>query len=247
MQGHCRKLKKGKKKMKKRTLSIRIVTILLVIVLSVPISCIKQNGFMPDIVKETISLDNSTTTIVAKAASTKKQKNAAYNKKAKKAYKKFLKKIKKQTKKEDGSYCDGYPVYYDQAEYSFSDVNNDGKLELVLLPGWGTGVGNDLYVYKKGKVKYIGTVGIISIVYKRGNMFFSSSGGGVSTGRWHKLKNGKLKLVAIYSSENGKIDPSFCKKNGKTISVKKMKKFIKKMSKKKTVNKLKKCKYLKNL
>lgn len=234
--------------MKKRRLSTRIVSILLVMVLAVNQEVIMQRDFMPDVVTETISLDKEESTVVVKAASTKKQKIAAYNKKAKKAYKKFLKKVKKQTKKEDMSYCKGeYPVFYDQAQYSFSDINNDGKLELILHPGEGTGVGDDLYVYKNGKVKYIGTVGGIYTVYKSGNMFYSNYGGGVSTRLWYKLKNGKLKLVAIYSIENEKIDSLSCKINGKSVSVKKMKKFIKKMDKKKTVNNLGKSKYLKDL
>ena len=230
--------RKENNKMKKRRLSTRIVSILLVMVLAVNQEVIMQRDFMPDVVTETISLDKEESTVVVKAASTKKQKIAAYNKKAKKAYKKFLKKVKKQTKKEDMSYCKGeYPVFYDQAQYSFSDINNDGKLELILHPGEGTGVGDDLYVYKNGKVKYIGTVGGIYTVYKSGNMFYSTLGTGYWNKSWYRFRNGKLTCVASCSFNNDKIDSKSCEINGKSVSAKKMKNWMKKMEKKKTVQK----------
>lgn len=225
--------------MKKRRLGTRIASALLVMALALNQGLIMPRGVIQDAVTETISADNETVTVAAKAAPTKKQKIAAYNKKAKKAYKKFLKKVKKQTEKENMSYTKGhYPVDYEFAGYSITDINNDGKLELLLHPGEGTCVEDDLYVYKNGKVKYLGAVGNVIKVYKSGNMFYSTSGANSCWIQyWYQFKNGKLTLVAKSTSIYDKIASEYCEINGKSVSAKKMKNWIKKMEKKKTVEK----------
>ena len=215
--------------MKKRRVSTRIASALLVMALALNQGLMMPGGVIPDAVAETISADNEAVTVAAKAAPTKKKKIAAYNKKAKKAYKKFLKKVKKQAKKE------GWLT--DQSFYNITDINNDGKLELLIYPFEGTCVSDELYVYKNGKVKYIDPVGQVNTVFKSGNMFYSTLGTGYWNKSWYRFRNGKLTCVASCSFNNDKIDSKSCEINGKSVSAKKMKNWMKKMEKKKTVQK----------
>lgn len=91
----------------------------------------------------------------------KKSTNAAYNKKAKKAYKKFLKGYFEKGK--SFSYGrSGYKWNYKFSEheggyYLIYDINNDGKLELILdTSDTYVTINSALFLYYKGKVKCIG-------------------------------------------------------------------------------------------
>ena len=174
--------------------------------------------------------------VEVKAATTKKQKTAAYNKKAKKEYMAFLKKVKKKAKKGWDFTVDGISMYVDInfASYSICDVNNDGKLELLFYPFGGTDVGDEVYCYRNKKITHCGMIGKVVKTYKDGVIYSQTGTYGSSYHRWDKIKNGKVVSVASCCKINEKVTGT-CYINKKKVSVSKMKKFIKKRNKKKTV------------
>ena len=109
-------------------------------------------------VSQTVDKQQSKAVVQAKS---KKSTNAAYNKKAKKAYKKFLKGYFEKGK--SFSYGrSGYKWNYKFSEheggyYLIYDINNDGKLELILdTSDTYLTIDSALFLYYKGKVKCIG-------------------------------------------------------------------------------------------
>lgn len=111
-----------KRKIKK--IGIAILLLLAVTVGTLSTAC-------PD-TKDTLHV--SSEKMVVKAA-TKKQKVAAYNKKAKKAYKKFLKSYFVQGK---SFYCNGYEYKWSDKKnknrkYTIRDINHDEKVELLVF------------------------------------------------------------------------------------------------------------------
>lgn len=175
--------------------------------------------------------------IEVKAATTKKQKNAAYNKKAKKEYIAFLNKVKKKAKNGLDFTVDGISMTVDInnfANYSICDINNDGKLELLFCPFEGTDVGYEVYCYRNKKITRCGIIGKWVKTYKDGVIYSQTGGSGCSYHQWDKIKNGKVVSVAsCCKNEENVTGP--CYINKKKVSVNKMKKFIKKRNKKKTV------------
>lgn len=186
--------------------------------------------------------------VEVKAATTKKQKHATYNKKAKKEYIAFLKKVKKKAKKGMDFTVDGISmsVEINIASYSICDVNNDGKLELLFYPFGGTDVGDEVYCYRNKKITCCGMIGKVVKTYKDGVIYSQSGVEGYSYHYWDKIKNGKAISVASCCKDNGKVTGP-CYINKKKVSVSKMKKFIKKRNKKKTVKVTKTAGLLKKL
>lgn len=159
-------------------------------------------------------------TTVIKAA-TKKQKIAAYNKKAKKAYKKFLKSYYVQGK---SFYCDGTEYKWSDyrstnRQYTIRDINRDGKLELLIY--------NEgrpeyyLFTYYKNKVKCVDVAGYHSAFCqcKKGKLIVISSANNGSEGNnFYLLQKGKLKCVGSVFIESYNLTGSGRMKNGKPIN-----------------------------
>ena len=153
-------------------------------------------------------------------AKSKKSTNAAYNKKAKKAYKKFLKgyfeKGKAFAYDEDGKTKIKWEWTHNFSEngggyYVIYDINNDGKLELILNTEdiCGMAIPSALFIYYKGKVKCIGITGHNSYYcgYRKGNLILGGEGGmGEFYFYYYKIKNGKLKKVASSYDNAGMVD-----------------------------------------
>lgn len=162
-------------------------------------------------------------------AATKKQTKATYNKKAKKAYRKFLKDVFV-----NGKYHNGWGKNVTQREYAITDLNNDGKLELILntLPFYGTSQGCVVYTYYQGQVKEAGyayNCEDYCYGFKKGNLIYNYLEGKQIDEKYSKLKNGKLVTVARhYTDEPWGGTQNFYEIKGKKVTRKKFEAFLKK-------------------
>lgn len=134
-------------------------------------------------------------------AATKKQKNAAFNKKAKKAYKKFLKDMYENRK---AFTFDGKKYTWNSSwKYAIVDINNDQKLELQIF-----NVGRPeyyLFLYYKGKVKCIDIAPYHSCFcrLKKGKIYVvSSANNGSEDNALMQIKDGKVKCLGYVFQQN---------------------------------------------
>ena len=176
-------------------------------------SVVSENAFASQ------AADKQQSKAVVQAKSKKQDKNAAYNKKAKKAYKKFLKDYYVQGK----SFHYGWQQfkwsdYKSSRKYSIYDINHDGKLEL-LIDNSGRPE-SYLFSYYKGKVKCVAVAGYHSCFYecKKGKVIVMSSANNGSEGtNLYLLQKGTLKYLGGMFIEN-KYTGTGRMKNGKIMN-----------------------------
>ena len=195
------------------------------------------------VVSETVLASQAADRQQSKAVVQAKSTNAAYNKKAKKAYKKFLKEYYVQGK--SFSYMQEQYKWSDyecsDRQYTISDINHDGKLELLI---YNVGRPNYyLFTYHKNKVKCVAIAPYHCCFYevKKGKVILLSGANcGTEGNDLYILQDGTFKhLGGVFIEneytgsgrmKNGKIidEWSFSDGNGKKISKAQFKKILKK-------------------
>lgn len=127
-----------------------------------------------------------------------------------------------------------------RTSFAVKDISADGVPELILI-NKGDSYGDSVLsisTYHKGKIKNVFSDMWRDnpvYAYKKGGLFYIPGRQGAEWKNYYKIKNGKLKSVAYYENDAGKITCCIGKKNS---SQSKFEKYIDKITKKSQAEKI---------